>query len=289
MKGWITPNGTMLTDLRDTKNNPDWYKYLNLGEWVAPYELPSDELVHTYFLWYCADITSKAAAVLGYSNDAAQYAQMAIDVREAFHSRFYNTESKSYGDYGSNIFALAMGVPESCREDVVATLENELKVKYSSHLNTGIFGTRLLFETLARYGLNDLAYEIINQRDFPSFGYWIEQGATSTWECWDGQNSHNHPMFGGGLTWLYNTLAGVKVDEQMPGFKHIVVKPTIVNDLTDVHYSKMTPQGVVSSTISHNNGSGLLKVVIPVGSTATIHLPNGVVHNVVQGSYEFGF
>lgn len=289
MTTWITPDGTMLTDLKDTKNSPGWSKYLNLGDWVPAYELPPTEIVHTYFLWYCADITSKAARALGHDEDSVRYAALADEVRNAFHRKFYDSSLKTYGDYGSNVFALAMGVPEDVREDVVSSWEDELRNKYSSHLNTGIFGTRLLFETLARYGLNDLAYDIITQRDFPGFGHWIAQGATTTWECWDGSNSRNHPMYGGGLTWMYSTLAGVKVDESCPGFKHVIIKPLIVKELEKVHYSKMTPQGLLSSTIDHHDGHGTLKVTIPVGSTADVYLPDGSCQELIQGTYVLKF
>lgn len=273
MLSYVTEEGIM-NCTKEVLNGVHRYdKYLRLGEWVGPYGLPENQLVHTYFLWNCADITAKTAAVLGKPEEAKKYAEIAENARVAFHKKFYDKETKSYGEHGANVFALHMGVPEKYKADVIETLKSELCDKYNKHLNTGIFGTRRLFEVLAQNGMNDLAYEIMNQKDFPSFGWWIEQGATTTWEKWDGKDSRNHPMFGGALTWYYNTLAGVNIDESKPGYKNLIIKPILVKELEQIKYSKMTPYGNLSVEISHKDFKGEMIVTIPVGSTATVFLP----------------
>ena len=290
MEKYITDEGIM--DCKNEIVNGDhrFDRWLRLGEWVAPHGLPANHLVHTYFLWRCADVTSKAAGVLGKIDDEKRYRRLAEDVKAAFHKKYYNPETKSYGDYGANVFALHMGVPQECLADVVESFRTELSDKYNKHLNTGIFGTRRLFEMLAQYGLNDLAYDIINQKDYPSFGWWIEQGATTTWERWDGKDSRNHPMFGGGLTWFYNTLAGVNIDESMPGYRHVVIKPLLLKDLEQVTYSKMTPYGKLKVEIEHKDFSGMMTVTVPVGATATVWVPGSESSSTVgQGIYNFKF
>lgn len=178
----------------------------------------------------------------------------------------------------------------------------------------GFLATKYLLETLSKYGLHDVALEMMNKQDFPSFGYWIAQGATTTWEQWDGGNSHNHPMFGSGLTWFYRCLAGINADENEPGFRHIVLRPHLSETLPEVYYAYQTPYGEVVSDISHQGKTWNLKVKVPVGSYATLYLPsadsvleNGlplnqsqgvhvvgqdkdsIIINLVQGSYEFCF
>ena len=290
MEKYITEEGIM--DCKNEIVNGDhrFDRWLRLGEWVAPHGLPANHLVHTYFLWRCADVTSKAAGVLGKRDDEKRYRRLAEDVKAAFHKKYYNPETKSYGDYGANVFALHMGVPQEYLADVVESFRTELSDKYNKHLNTGIFGTRRLFEMLAQNGLNDLAYDIINQKDYPSFGWWIEQGATTTWERWDGKDSRNHPMFGGGLTWFYNTLAGVNIDESMPGYRHVVIKPLLLKDLEQVTYSKMTPYGKLKVEIEHKGFSGMMTVTVPVGATATVWVPGSESSSTVgQGIYNFKF
>ena len=284
MQTWLTPEGTMLCRAQSLQT-PHADEWLQLGDWAPAYGLPRQEVVHTFFLWRCADYTARAATALGKTEEATCHTALAEQVRDAFFRRFYNPEVRSCGEYGSNVFALAMGAPDTLRTPLTETLEHELRVEYKSHLNTGIFGTRYLFETLADCGLNQLAYDIMTQRDFPSFGWWIEQGATTTWEQWSGSDSRNHPMFGGGLVWFYRRLAGVRTDEQAPGYKHFIVEPIPVKGLERVHYALRTPYGTLATTLEKHNGRQTLEVTVPTGTTATVILPGIPPRELVQGTY----
>ena len=250
MQTWTTPEGTMFMKKCNVGSNEPNY-WFNLGDWAPAFGLPSDELVHTFFLWRCADYTAKTAKALGLEDDYKKYNNIAKEVNNAFHKKFYDKQNKTYGDFGSNVFALVTGVPQGYYSDVLNTFKKEITDKYGNHLNTGIFGTQFLFETLAANGMNDVAYEVMNKMDFPSFGNWIAQGATTTWEQWNGKDSRNHPMFGGGLTWFYRTIAGVYADEQQPGFRHIIIKPQLPEKLDQASYSTITPYGKVSSEVSN--------------------------------------
>ena len=287
MRSWITPYGTMLQQAPSADKPLYW---LNLGDWLPPFELPSEELVHTYLLWKCTDYTARAARALGRRDDADGYEAQAAGVADAFYRRFYDEEKKSYGDYGSNVMALAMGVPDECREDVIETLREEI-AGYGGHLNTGIVGTQLFFEQLADNGLNEFAFEAMNKRDFPSFGWWVEQGAYTTWEQWDGGNSRNHPMFGGALTWFYRKVAGMMADEDSPGYRHIIFKPMPCGDLTWAQYYKLTPYGDAGIRWELGRGSITVKVEVPVGCTATVCVPHSDgsfdTSEVCSGTYSF--
>lgn len=274
MLKWLTPDGTMLAQRgndNDPNNTPTYW--LNLGDWCAPYDLPSQELVHTFYLQRCLDYTARAAAALGLTDDSSFYAAKAAEVADAFHKKFYNAEEKTYGDFGSNVFALEIGVPSDRRDDVVAALAKEVGETHGGHLHTGIFGTRYLFEQLGQNGLNDLAYTAMTKRDYPSFGHWLDQGATVTWEKFNGQDSHNHPMFGGALMWYYTTLAGIKLDESNPAYGHFIVEPYLASELPWVDYSIDTPRGKVASKVSHDSEGVAMTVTVPVGSTATVKVP----------------
>jgi alpha-L-rhamnosidase len=271
MRTWLTKDGTMFSQRKTLDGHENiWY---NLGDWASPYELPSVELVHTFYLWRCADYTARAAKILNKMQEYEYYSKMADEVKKAFNDKFYDKEKKTYGDNGSNVFALVMGVPSERYNDVVNTLRDEIVNKYKGHLNTGIFGTQFLFETLALNGMSDVAYEAMNKRDFPSYGLWIEKGATTTWEQWKCTDSHNHPMFGGGLIWFYRELAGVNADENEAGYKHIIIKPYLTEKLSDVYYSYMTPYGKLVSEVKQHNGTLTMNVTIPVGSYATVYIP----------------
>lgn len=264
MKNWIGPDGIMLMNAEN--------QWKNLGDWCPAFEFPPTDMVHTFFFWRCADMTAQAAKALGEEEDAQTYAELAKKTADAFHKKFYNPETGSYGKYGGNIFALKIGVPEAYRDRVVATLKQDI-LDNGGHFDTGIFGTQFFFEVLADNGLNDLAFEAMNKRDYPSFGLWIAQGATTTWEQWNGENSRNHPMFGGGLTWFYRKLAGMNADPEQPGYKHIIFRPQPVGDITEARYEKLTPYGNASIEWNKQDVRFTMSVVVPVGSTATVYIP----------------
>jgi alpha-L-rhamnosidase len=93
------------------------------------------------------------------------------------------------------------------------------------------------------------------------------------WEKWDGTNSRNHPMFGGGITWLYQELAGMKPDPNQPGYRHIIFRPQPAGDLTSASYSNLTPYGEASVSWEKNGRSFTMDITVPVGSTATVYVP----------------
>ena len=279
---WTREDGTILV-AKTTPDGQPFYWY-NLGDWLPPHiddsyagdGLPDEALVHTFIYWLCVRNTVLTASILGDKEAEAEYSALLEKINSAFNETFYDPEAKSYGFHGSNVLALYMGVPEERRDDVKATLRDELEVKCKGHLNTGIIGTRYLFETLSMYGMGDLAYTIMNQRDYPSFGWWLEQGATTTWEQWNGRDSRNHPMFGGGLTWFSRVLAGVDTDPENPGFKHVIIRPIPSKELTEVEYSTMTPYGKVASHVSHDGTDVTVTVTVPFGATATVYVPKSV-------------
>ncbi len=289
MTTWMTPQGVMFQQ-RPNEGQKDPMYWLNLGDWCPPIasNIAKESLVHTFYLWHCADITSRAARVLGHHDDAVKYAHMAQEVRDAFDRVFYDEKTKSCGPNGDNIFALCMGLGAEHQGDLINTVRKEIGETNKGHVNVGFIGAKYFFETLARHGMNDLAYEAMNKTDFPSYGHWIAQGATTTWEQWDGSNSRNHPMMGSGLTWFSRNLAGVKYDENAPGYRHIIFSPQVPEQMEYVTYSKRTPYGTVTSDIRQKDGTTTVKVTIPVGSTATLVLPH-LTRELEQGTYTFAY
>ena len=284
MTTWLQPDGTMNQKLGNV-GDPNPCYWLCLGDWCPPYAVPLEELVHTFFLWLCSDYTARAAEVLGEKADEQTFRALANRTRDAFHKKYYNTEAGSYGDYGCNIYALVMGgMPDAQRERVIKALRKEIAETHDGHINTGYLATKFFFETLTDCGLHDIAVGAMRKEDYPSYGHWIKQGATTTWEQWDGQNSHNHPMFGSGLTWFYRRLAGVCAAPAEPGYRHIILRPYPVDGLENVHYSYRTPYGTVLSDLTQTSEGSTLKVTVPVGSRATLYLPTNQRGNISESN-----
>jgi len=270
MQTWVNEEGIMYS--QRTGKDGKVLRWFNLGDWVAPGNLPPDEMVHTFYFWRCADFTARAAKALNKTDEAGKYAQLAEKTKQAFLKRFYDEKNGTYGKAGGNIFALKMGVTAVQYPRVIQSLKADIRAN-SGHLDTGIFGTQFFFEVLSENGMHDLAYEAMTKKTQPGFGWWIEQGATTTWEQWDGSNSRNHPMFGGSLVWFYRKLAGMNADPEEPGYQHIIFRPQLVDDLSFVKYFNQTPYGEAGIFWKKENQQLKMQVMVPVGCRATVFVP----------------
>jgi alpha-L-rhamnosidase len=281
METWVDEDGIMFSQAVGKDGKP--LQWLNLGEWATPErdQMPPQDMVHTFYFWRCADITAKTAGILGRKKDAEKYSELAERTRNAFHAKFFNKNNGGYGPNGGNIFALRMGVPDDRYERVISALKENIR-ENDGHLDTGIFGTQFFFEILAEHGMQDLAYEAMNKRTAPGYGYWIEQGATTTREGWIHFGSHNHPMFGGGLVWFYRKLAGMQADPEMPGYRHIIFRPQPAGEMDFVKYLNNTARGKTGINWENTGKTFSMDVTIPVGSQATVYVPASAENNVTE-------
>jgi alpha-L-rhamnosidase len=270
MQTWAGSDGIM--NSQRTGKDGKVLQWFNLGDWVAPGKLPPNEMVHTFYFWRCADFTAKAAKVLNKREDELRYTELAEQTRQAFFRKFYDEKNGTYGKAGGNIFALKMGVPANQYPSVIRSLKADILAN-NGNLDTGIFGTQFFFEVLSENGMHDLAYEAMNKRTQPGFGWWIDQGATTTWEQWNGENSRNHPMFGGSLVWFYRKLAGMNADPEMPGYRHILFRPQPVSDLSFVKYINQTAYGEAGINWQNSDQEFAMQVTVPVGCSATVFVP----------------
>jgi alpha-L-rhamnosidase len=279
MLTWTNKDGIMFSQAPDTVKPNMW---LNLGDWCAPGKLPPDDMVHTFYLWRCADLAAQTAIVLGHNDDASELKKLAERTRTAFRNKYYDKEKGSYGPAGCNIFALKMGVPADQYPGVIAALKSDI-VANGGNLDTGIFGTQFFFEVLSENGLHEMAFNAMNKKTQPGYGWWIDQGATTTWEQWDGGGSRNHPMFGGGLVWFYRVLAGMNADPLKPGYQNIIFRPQPAGDVTSASYSNETPYGIAAVDWEKKSNTFRLNINVPVGSTATVYVPASGAKNVTEG------
>ena len=269
------------TDYLRTRSRDGILDYSYYGDWV-PIEKTPGNLVSTAMYYWSADLVSQMATVLGKTADAESYRKQADGVKDAFNAKFLNAATGLYGGgtETAQILPLFLNiVPDSRRGGVSAALRDDLVYTRNTHFTTGILGTKYLFPWLTRTGNSDLAYELATQTTYPSWGYMIENGATTLWELWQNKtgpsmNSHNHPMFGSLGAWFYNALAGISPDDAKPGFEHIVIAPQVVRDLKWAAGSLDTIRGTVASSWSRSDDGLRLEVGIPVGSQAEVRIPD---------------
>lgn len=192
------------------------------------------------------------------------------------YATLYSSSSQT-----SNLLPLYMGiVPEENRGEVLQTLIQDLEATRAWHINTGVVGLKFLFDVLIRNGYEDLAYRLMTQDSFPSFGYQIlKENATTLWERWEFLdsdkvfNSHSHPFAGSVDVYFYKTLAGIGLDERSPGFANISLKPVLSGDLPYASAYVDTIRGRVASSWSRCRDSLDYAVEVPGNTTADVAIP----------------
>ena len=239
-------------------------------------------LLSTAYHYHFLQLMMEFSKVAGHESDYKEFEVLAENVKKAFHLKFYNNQ----GFYGEgnrltdNIIPLYFGmVPKNEIDKVFKNIVYTVEVTNNGHLSNGLVGVQWLMRCLNDYGRPDLAYTIATKKTYPSWGYMIENGATSIWELWNGNtadpkmNSQNHVMMLGDLLiWYYESLAGIKSANQ--GFKKMIMKPeTTIAGLNYVNASFDSPYGKIVSNWKKDKKSFSWNITIPANTSAEIYLP----------------
>ena len=181
--------------------------------------------------------------------------------------------------------------PDSLKDAVFEKIYEKIHVESNDHISTGLIGTQYLMRGLTEYGNTNLAFKLASNTTYPSYGYMIANGATTIWELWNGNtadpnmNSQNHVMMLGDLlTWYYENLAGIRTDKTEVGFKKIIMKPTLPDDLQFVNASYKSSYGIIKSNWKKNNGMFEWNISIPANTTATIYVPAKSANDVTESA-----
>jgi alpha-L-rhamnosidase len=284
------------------RNNPDliWRNRTgrNYGDWLqVGVETPRDVVATAYFA-HSAGLVARAAETLGEKQIAEQYAELRDRIVRAFNSEFVSENGTISGDtQTAYVLALAFDLlPEATRPLAVGRLVEDVERRGRS-ITTGFLGVALICPILARYGHTDLAYALLHDDRYPSWGYSIKHGATTIWERWDGwteeggfgpvaMNSFNHYSLGAVGAWLYSDVAGIDQESDSVGFRRLVIRPRPGGRLTSARAAYDTPNGRVEVEWAIRAGEFALDVAIPPGVTATVHL-SGRVETVGSGRHRF--
>jgi alpha-L-rhamnosidase len=265
----------------DLIRNQDTY-----GDWLNVDDgTPNDVSSTAYFGW-SARLLSRMAAATGRTTEAASYGTLADQIAAAFTSRFVAAD----GTVGNNsqtgyVLALAFGLVPAAQQQAVA---DKLAAKVDArngHLSVGFMGVENLLPVLADHGHADTAYRILQQPDYPGWGYMIGRGATTIWERWDGiktdgtlqdpgMNSFNHYGLGSVGDWLYRSVGGLA--PAAPGYQQLLISPTPGGTLTSASTSLLTGYGPATSSWSKAGSTLTLRVVVPPNTTATVRLAGSV-------------
>ena len=282
-----------------TSVNPDglWVKRRNndFGDWLSiAADTPKDVLGTAYYA-YDASLMARMARALGRTSEAARYDALFGHIKSAFDTAYVSPDGRVKGDtQTAYVLALRFNLlPAALRPLAAQHLVADIAAK-NNHLSTGFVGVGYLCPVLTETGHNDVAYRLLLNDTFPSWGYSIRQGATTIWERWDGytkekgfqdpgMNSFNHYSLGSVGQWLYQDVAGIDTDPSQPGFAHILIHPHPGPGLTQARAVYDSIRGPISCAW-HTGGTGLtLDVTVPANTTATVFLPASAGADVTEG------
>ncbi|MHA3772278.1 family 78 glycoside hydrolase catalytic domain [Verrucomicrobiota bacterium sgz303538] len=292
---------------KESRNNLGVVHGNEFGDWLAITEKTPIDYIDSVYLGYTAKLMSEMARAIGKQEDAAHYSELFDKVRTAFAQKYVKPDGSLNVDT-QTAYALALFtglMPEDLRAKAGEQLAAKIHAA-GTRMGTGFLGTRPILPVLTSVGLHDLAMQLFQSRKFPSWGYEVEQGATSIWERWDSytkehgfegesgknnasMNSFSHYSFGAVCEWMFQTLAGIDLAE--PGYRKLLIRPSPATpgsnpdreSISWVRASYDAPTGKIVSAWKREAGHFHFDVMIPANTTATIELPANFAETITEG------
>ncbi len=260
--------------------------YSYYGDWAAPaYACVGEDgavnaetegiLMSTGYSYLNCRLLAKMARAIGRDDRADYYDTLGETVREAFLKKWFDPDTAMVGSgsQGAHAFALWLEIlPEDARQAAADRMARDLAAR-DYHFTTGNLCTRYLFDMLAKYGHVDIAWKLLNRETYPSYGYMIQNEATTVWERFELKknplmNSHNHPMYGAVGYFFYAWIAGVT--PLTPGWECVRIAPVLPEGLCSAQAVVDTVRGDVCVRWSTRYGKNRLFIQIPFGMTAEV-------------------
>ncbi|MEA1875912.1 MAG: family 78 glycoside hydrolase catalytic domain [Bacteroidota bacterium] len=247
---------------------------------------------NTAFFIRSTRLLAEAARITGRDEDLKYYSDLAERTLLKFQKEFLEEDGTILGETQAG-YAIALSfdlVPDKLRMDVAQKLVKALEV-YDNRMSTGFISTICMMDELSEMGYHELACQLAESTRMPSWGYSIEQGATTIWERWDayvkgrgfqnaGMNSFNHYTFGSIGEWMYKHLLGIQPDPESPGWRHFILAPKIGGSLTSAKGSYHSINGLISMEWYLQTNVLDLECEIPPNTSATFIMPQGFLTEV---------
>ena len=258
--------------------SPEGLTNWGLGDWVPVKSVSPKEFTSSVYYFTDVKILAKAAQLFGYQNDFEKYTALAEKIKNAINSKYLNTATGMYvtGLQTELSVALYWGiVPDSLKRKVAKNLAERV-IQDNKHIDVGLLGTKAILNALSENGYAELASEVALQETYPSWGWWIKNGATTLYENWnvdaDRDISMNHIMFGEIGAWFYKGIGGIFPDPENPGFKNVILKPNFISSLDHFEASHDGPYGNIISKWERTGENLVYTVTVPANSSAMLYL-----------------
>lgn len=251
----------------------DW----GLGDWIPIKSRSEKALTSSIYYYVDTEILAKAAKLLNKEADYKKYSILAQEIKNAINARFLDRGTGIYCSGSQTELSAPLYwniVPEDMKELVAGKLAE--KVKMDGTMDVGLLGSKTILNALSMNGYADLAYQLASKETYPSWGWWITNGATTLYENWriEGKKdiSLNHIMFGEISAWYYKALGGILPDPLSPGFKHIILRPNFVSGLDAFEAKHTSLYGEIISSWKQNENQVSYVVTIPSNCTASLYI-----------------
>ncbi|MGO2521021.1 MAG: family 78 glycoside hydrolase catalytic domain, partial [Microbacterium sp.] len=272
---------------------PSMVRGSTYADWLHLDDPTPGDVLGTAYYAYVSRLMSEMAAAIGEDADAAHYAELADRGASVFAEEFIAEDGSITGDSQAG-YAIALGmklVPEEQRDDVADQFLETLE-RRDFHLATGFLGTPWLVPALSESGHLDMAYRLLLNDTFPSWGYEVAMGATTMWERWDSinpdgsfgdvsMNSFNHYAYGAIGDWMYRNIGAIA--SESPGYKHSIIAPNPGGGISHANASYESVYGTIATKWEQSGKDFTLSVTIPENTSATVVLPAESAWAVTEG------
>ncbi|MBL7008713.1 MAG: family 78 glycoside hydrolase catalytic domain, partial [Planctomycetes bacterium] len=253
------------------------------GDWVAIDAPTPHEVIYVAYYARSVELTARAAEVLGEAEDAARLWELHGRLRLAFQEQFVDAEGRVRGDTQcAYVLPLAYDLLDGAQvEQAAAHLVRRIEDR-RWHLSTGFLGTKELMLVLSKIGREDVAWRLMMNDSFPSWGFSIRHGATSIWERWDGwtpergfqdpgMNSFAHYSFGAVYQWMVENIGGIR--PLAPGYARVEIAPRPGGGVSWADTGYESVRGRIATSWRLADGAFHLEVEIPANTTAEVLVP----------------
>ncbi len=271
-------------DYISSRRDEDGLIAIGLGDWLQPERDSGDPtcpLIVTDSI-VCLSVCQKAAFIFKTLGMKAQYIfadTLYNEFREAIRTHLVDFNKMSILSDSQTGIAMAVyyGVFDTAEVPFAVKRLVELVHEADDKLDTGCLGARCIFHVLSDNGYGDLAFKMINGPEFPSYGWWIEQGATALWEDFytDHVDSLNHHFWGDVSSWYIQKIAGIRVNPAGNEFNRIDIKPTFIEKLTFAEAWHNSINGKVFVRWDKTEDTVTIKINVPEGTKGRLYLPEG--------------
>jgi alpha-L-rhamnosidase len=268
-------------------------EFHSFGDWLSiNADTPKDVIYLAYFA-RSTKLTAKAAHVLGYEDDAKALDELFEKIKASFHKAYIAKDGRIKGDTQTcYVLAIAFDLVDGADREAAAKYLVENIEARGNHLSTGFLGTKELMLVLSQIGRQDVAFKLLHNDTFPSWGFSIKHGATSIWERWDGwtpekgfqdpgMNSFAHYSFGAVYQWMAENIGGIHAIADSA--RTITIAPQIDPKLTWAKVGYHSPRGEIRTDWKVDGDRLTLNVVIPANVKATIVVPAAKADSVREG------